>query len=109
MNSSARLRVGIVGAHRGAAYVPGFNASPHTQIVAVCDLDPIRLNETADTARCELRFTRYEEMLDKAKLDIVVVATPMPLHVPLSIAALGREIHVMSDVPAATDLQQCWN
>jgi len=40
---------------------------------------------------------------------VLVVSTPMPLHVPQSVAALERGIHVLSEVPAATDLEQCWH
>jgi predicted dehydrogenase len=46
-------------------------------------------------------------MLDRERPDAVVVATPMPLHVPHSVAALERGIHVLCEVPAATDLEQC--
>jgi len=39
---------------------------------------------------------------------VVVVSTPMALHAPQAVAALERGIHVLSEVPAATDLEQCW-
>jgi len=100
------LRVGIVGGHRGQSFVLGFQGQ--AEVVAICDTDPQRLTETAGKAGASLRYTNYEEMLDKARLDIVVVSTPMPLHAPQSIAALQRDIHVLSEVPAATDLEQCW-
>ena len=32
----------------------------------------------------------------------------MPLHAPQSTIALQEGKHVISEVPAATDLQQCW-
>jgi len=102
------LRVGIVGARRGGGYLSGFRAVTQTKVVAMCDLQAETLKEAADHAGVELRYTNFDEMLDKARLDIVVVSTPMPLHAPQSIAALQRGIHVMSEVPAATDLEQCW-
>ena len=44
----------------------------------------------------------------QSDLDIIVVSTPMPLHAPQSTLALQEGKHVISEVPAATDLQQCW-
>jgi predicted dehydrogenase len=45
----------------------------------------------------------------EADVDLVIVATPMPLHVPQSVLALQAGKHVLSEVPAAVDLEQCWN
>jgi len=39
-------------------------------------------------------------MLGQSDLDAVIVSTPMPLHVPHTIMALDRGIHVLSEVPA---------
>lgn len=103
-----KLRVGIVGTRRGGGYLSGLRAVAQTELVAMCDLNAQTLKESADHAGVELRYTDFEEMLDKAKLDIVIVSTPMPFHAPQSIMALQRGIHVMSEVPAATDLEQCW-
>ena len=104
-----KLRVGVVGAPRGGGYVEAFRAITQTDLAAMCDLDPKILEDSADEAGVSLRYTDYEEMLDEARLDVVVVSTPMPLHVPQSVAALERGIHVLSEVPAATDLDQCWH
>jgi len=103
-----KLRVGIVGAPRGGGYLSGFRAVSESEVAAMCDLNEQTLKESADHAGVSLRYTNYEKMLDKAELDIVVVSTPMPFHAPQSIAALQRGIHVISEVPAATDLEQCW-
>jgi predicted dehydrogenase len=82
---------------------------PETKLVALCDLDARRVDEAAQKVGGDLlRFTNYDQMLDAAKLDMVVVATPMPFHVSHSVSAINRGIHVLSEVPAATDLEQCW-
>src|SRR5712692_3648760 len=76
-------------------------------VVALCDVDPQALAGTGDRFGIPGRFAVYEEML-AADLDAVVVATPMPLHVPHSVRALEAGKHVLSEVPAAVDLAQCW-
>ena len=52
-------------------------------------------------------YNDYEEMLDDAGLDAVIVSTPMHLHAPQVITALQRNIHVYSEVSAAVSLDQC--
>jgi predicted dehydrogenase len=43
-------------------------------------------------------------MLDKAKLDAVIIGTPMHFHIPQAIAAIARGIHVLSEVSAGVSL-----
>ncbi|HVF10302.1 MAG TPA: Gfo/Idh/MocA family oxidoreductase, partial [Abditibacteriaceae bacterium] len=106
MNKS-ELKVGIIGARRGAAFMAGFEAAAETTVVALCDNHPQTLDDYADKYNIKRRYLDYEAMLE-SDLDIVVVATPMPLHVPMSVAALSAGKHVLSEVPAAIDLLQCW-
>jgi predicted dehydrogenase len=46
-------------------------------------------------------------MLDEVRPDAVVVATPMQFHVPQAIAALARDIHVLSEVTAGVSIEEC--
>ena len=85
-----------------------FRALAGCEVVALCDRDPQSLARVADEEGVAGRHLDYEEMLDRERPDAVVVATPMPLHVPHSVAALERGVHVLCEVPAATDLEQCW-
>jgi predicted dehydrogenase len=104
---SSPLKVGLVGARRGEAYVAGFNAAPETEIVAVCDSNAEMLSWFGCNHDVPHRYIHYGALLS-SDVDIVVVAAPMPLHVPMAVAALEAGKHVLSEVPAATDLRQCW-
>jgi len=44
-------------------------------------------------------------MLDVEEIDLVSIATPNYLHVPMSIAALKRGKHVLCEKPMATNLE----
>ena len=46
-------------------------------------------------------------MLEASELDAVIIGTPMPLHVPQSIAALSKGLHVLSEVPAGISIDEC--
>jgi predicted dehydrogenase len=100
------LRVGIVGIHRGGAFVEALNWCEHTQIAAICDIDRERLERESEHFGNPAAFTDFGEMLDSG-IDVAIVASPVQTHVPMSVEALGRGIHVFSEVPAASSLKQC--
>ncbi len=101
------LKVGIVGAPRGSGFVRAVQTVNETALVAICDINKDVLEQRANQFGVEQRYTEYEEMA-QSDLDIIVVATPMPLHVPQAVMALENGKHVLTEVPAATDLEQCW-
>ncbi len=100
------LKVGLVG-RRGGSFIPALEAMPDVEVTAFCEIDEATLRVVADRYGIPHRYTRYEEMLEE-DLDAVVVATPMPLHVPQSVAALKAGKHVLCEVPAAVSLDECW-
>lgn len=100
------LKVGLVGARRAVSTCRGFGACPETEVTAICDVDEAALTAAAERHQIPQRFTSYEAMLDSG-IDIVVVATPMQHHAAMSIAALERDIHVLSEVTAAVSLEEC--
>jgi predicted dehydrogenase len=101
------LKVGIVGAAgRGHSFFSAFVHNPRTRLEALCDLNEAGLRKTAAEVGVDKLYTDYEAMLEKAGLDLVLIGTPMPLHVPQSVMALDRGIHVMSEVPAAVALDE---
>lgn len=101
------LKVGFVGAPRASGFIGTFQTITETVPVALCDIKPDLLQSVADKFDIEQRYTDYEKMV-QTDLDIIVVTTPMPLHVPQSVMAQSYGKHVLSEVPAATDLKQCF-
>ena len=102
-----KLKVGIVGAPRGQSFIRSFQAIEETDVIAICDLNIDVVEGVASQFNIDQKYTDFEKMV-QSDLDIVVVSTPMPLHAPQSTLALQEGKHVISEVPAATDLQQCW-
>jgi len=105
---SSRLAFGVVGAAgRGAGFFKAIQMNPNAEIAALCDINEEGLHKQGEAIGVKGLFTDYEKMLDSVKLNAVVVGTPMPFHVPQSIAALERGISVMSEVPAGVSIEEC--
>jgi len=107
MSSPKKLNVGLVGAAgRGGSFANSFTANG-ARIHAVCDIQVDKLDAcAARLGACET-YADYDEMLEKSDLDAVFIGTPMPLHVPQSIKALERGLHVLCEVPAAVSIEEC--
>lgn len=100
------LRVGIAG-KRGLSLVSGFRAlAGRAEIVAFCDPDPAA-REQAEREGIARNVEHFTALLDDT-VDAVVVATPMPLHVPQAVLALKAGKHVLCEVTAAVSLDECW-
>ncbi len=104
----SQLKLGIVGAGgRGGYFKSTCDVIDEICIHAVCDTNEEGLATCKDALGAKEAYLDYEEMLDKAGLDAVLVGTPMQFHVPQSIAALQRGIHVLSEVPAGVSVEEC--
>jgi predicted dehydrogenase len=104
---TSELKVGLVGVPRGSGFIRAFQTIQETTVVAICDINRDVLKRVGDENGIEARYSDFEKMV-QSDLDIIVVTTPMPLHAPQSIIALTEGKHVISEVSAATDLEQCW-
>lgn len=105
---SSTMNLGIVGAcGRGASFKNACEALPGVTILAVCDTNKEGLNAARERLGAREQYVRYEDMLDKADIDAVILGTPMPCHVPQALAALKQNLHVLSEVPAGVSLEEC--
>jgi predicted dehydrogenase len=78
------------------------------EFVGLSDINPIRL-ETAKKSigvSCPT-FANFDEMLDKAKPDLVCVTTVDATHAGFVVKALERGIDVMTEKPMVIDEKQC--
>lgn len=108
MNVLERLNVGIVGAcGRGAGFKAACDALEIIRIQAVCDTNREGLDAARERLGAAETYQDCETMLEASELDVVIIGTPMPFHVPQAIAALERGLHVLSEVPAGVSVDEC--
>lgn len=107
MAKTDEVLVGVIGAAgRGGSFREVLEACG-AKVRAVCDTRKDELESCRQRFGAEEHYTSAEEMLDHSHLDAVVIGTPMPLHVPQSIAALSRGMHVLCEVTAGVSIDEC--
>ncbi|GIN70609.1 oxidoreductase [Bacillus sp. J14TS2] len=97
------LKVGIAGGKRGKVFYQEFSRHEGVEVVAIMDPDQKVLDEFTAVP---FLYTEYDQLLE-CDLDIVVIASPMQYHAQQAIAALNKNIHVLSEVTAATTVEEC--
>lgn len=102
-----KVKIGVLGAGRGAGLAKAMRYATSAELAAICDANEDRLAGAAAATGVSQTFTTYEALLD-SDVDAVLVASPMPLHVDHSVQALRAGKHVLSEVNAATTMDQCW-
>jgi predicted dehydrogenase len=102
-----QLKVGFTGARRSAAF-RHFATFDGVENYALMDPDERNLAIGGEKLGIppERRFRQLDPLLD-CGINVLVIASPMPFHVPQAVAALERDIHVLSEVTAAVNLDQC--
>ena len=96
IGANEKLRVAIVGLRgRGKDHLQGFGE----HVVAVCDCDKSVL-DSIPTDKSFERFSDYRQMLDRAEIDAVSIATPNHTHAIIAIESInaGKDVYVEKPV-----------
>jgi predicted dehydrogenase len=98
-----RVRVGVVGAgdFAEACHVPGIQAHPRGQVVALCARNLDRLRNMAARLGVPDVYVDYRDLIARPEIDAITVATPDELHLPVAVAALQSGKHVFCEKPLA--------
>jgi predicted dehydrogenase len=114
-----KVRLGFIGTGmRGRNHVDLALRRTDCEVVAICDIDPKAIAETqkmisgtgkkAASAYGEKGEYDFRRMLDKEKLDAVIIATPWEWHTEQAIACMKRGIYTGSEVCGGFSLDECW-
>ncbi len=114
------LKVGIVGfGFMGRMHFQHWQLVPDTKIVAICDANP-NIKEDTKKAVGNIKgaegqidldsvplFRDLDEMLAKAKPDVISLTLPTYLHAECSEKALSQGVHVLCEKPMALTVADC--
>src|SRR5438477_5359618 len=101
-----KLSVGIIGCgYWGPNLIRNFSSCPRTEVAAVCDASPARLEAMA-RAYGHLKMVSSVDQLLEMGLDAVAIATPVSTHFPLAERCLQAGLHVMVENPLARTVNE---
>jgi len=102
-----KVRIGVIGLGiMGEQYARVYQAHPLSTVTAICNRRRERLDEVGDKYGVNARYTDYTEMLAKAAIDAVCVATPDFAHYEPVKAAIEAGRHILCEKPFTTDLRE---
>lgn len=101
-----KLKCAVVGLGIGQMHVDQYQHCPDAELVAICDIDPVRLHAVGDKFHVDKRYESITEMLAAEKPDVVSIAVPNHLHKPLTIEALEAGCHVLCEKPMAMNAEE---
>lgn len=103
------VRLAIVGGRRGRSFGTALDVlADKVQLVAVCDRNPQVRERWKEEVRGIRTYERFEDLLDDSDVDAVLLATPLQIHAQQAVAAMKAGKHVLSEVIAATTIEECW-
>ncbi|MEA3403982.1 MAG: Gfo/Idh/MocA family oxidoreductase [Armatimonadota bacterium] len=106
MSDGTPIRGAVIGVSRNGPRAGPIQELPHTELVALCDINEPLLGEVAQQLGVQRTFTDYEKMLAEDDIDFVFIATPDADHAPMTIAALQAGKHVLVEKPMTISIDE---
>ncbi len=98
------IRVGFIGCGgMNNAHMNNISANPDSEVVAVCDIQPQRVDEAAALHRAAA-YVSYNEMIGAGDLDAVYVAVPPFAHEKQEQTVVENGLHLFVEKPVALDM-----
>ena len=113
-----KLNVAIVGfGFMGRTHYGVWKRMRNARVVCVCDSNLAQITakakgnlDVADNSALPPSVRVYDDldrMLATERLEVIDITLPTPLHAPMAIKALARDINVLCEKPMAVDAKTC--
>ncbi len=112
------VRVGIIGTgNRGTHHAGTITRVSDVEIRAVADVTPDRFDRIkktlANTAHSPDYYAgsgnEWKKLCQRKDLDLILITTPTYMHADMAVYAMQQDKHVITEVPAAVTIKQCWD
>ena len=111
------VRIGFAGlGNRGSAAVKRISHIDGISINGLCDIRPERVQQSQAAIKSlpykpalySASGDDYKKMCEREDIDVVYIATPWNLHVPIAVYAMNHGKHVCIEVGNAESIEECW-
>ena len=103
------IKIGAIGLGR-LGYQHAFNlrfSIPGVELVALCDMNEEKLVTTAKAWGVPHTYTDFDAMIQNQELDAIAITSPSHLHTAQIAQALEQGLHVFSEKPLGTTVEEC--
>ena len=101
-----KVNIGIIGVGgMGQGHAESMKKVRESKLVAVCDFDENRAKMVGEKYGVKW-FTDYRELIDSGIAEAVIVATPHYFHPEISVYAMNKGLHVLSEKPISVTVSQ---
>lgn len=99
----SKVRVGCIGTGIicDLVHLPALKSDDRVDLVALCGRNRERTQRVADKHGIASTYSDYRDMIAKAGLDAIVIASPDDLHYEMAMAALDAGLHLLCEKPLA--------
>ena len=103
-----QIKIGVVGCgYWGPNLIRNFRSLPECSMKVMCDLSEDRLKHLRSVYPDVVGETRFEQLVNDANLDAIIVATAVKLHFPMAKASLLAGKHTLIEKPMAFSTSEC--
>ncbi|MDL2255200.1 Gfo/Idh/MocA family oxidoreductase [Parabacteroides sp. OttesenSCG-928-K15] len=112
------VRVGYVGiGSRGSGAVNRMMHIKNAEVTALCDIREEQVKKNQETLQKNNRRPAKEyygddkvwkKMCEQEDIDLIYIATSWDWHTPIAVYAMECGKHVVIEVPAARNMEECW-
>jgi predicted dehydrogenase len=101
-----KVRVGVIGCgYWGPNLIRNFFGCPNTELTAICDANPARLESVGRTYGSVKLVSSVDQLLETG-IEAVAIATPVSTHYSLATRCLEAGLHVLVEKPLASTTQE---
>jgi predicted dehydrogenase len=102
------MKVGLIGCGGIAPlHIRVYKNLKNVEVVGLCDLNQERAKTLANRFKVERTYKDYFEMLEKEKLDLVDICTPVTTHTRIACDAAKAVPSILMEKPMALNVAQC--
>jgi len=103
-SATDKLNVGFIGAGgKAEGNLAGIGATG-SNIVALCDIDSVRLAKSAANHKGAQTYTDFRKLLEQKDIDAIIVTTPDHTHAIAAMSAMKMGKHVYVEKPMCKDI-----
>ena len=110
-----KVKLGILGVGpRGQCLLETYALTPTVEVTAICDradglaAQVAKKYEADSGVRGVKIYTDYDVMMREKNFDALIITLDPDHQIPVACDAMERGVHVMTEVPCCTSIEDCW-